>query len=633
MKPWIVAAAIISLAPVAGLRAQEEYEYGRVRYTEPSVILQRAVEAETEEAPVNAPLLPGDRLWTDGAGRLEAQYEDGSVLWVGERTKVDYASQEASGGGNDTVLRLWAGRLALRARGSNGAGFAIETPIASVFVDGAAFLRLIVDPRTTRVALVEGNAVLETRSHRVTLEPGNETVITAGGEDLEIQGIDRWADDDDFAAWVEQRDDQDAAWASNEGYLPPELQPYASELDANGTWYYEPQVGHVWHPHVDDDWQPYSAGRWVWTYYGWTWVPYEPWGWAPSHFGTWDYSVAIGWYWVPGRVWGPAWVSWSIGPRHVGWCPLNRHHRPVAIAHRSPNRRPKGHATPRGDMDPWISVAKTDFQRPLVVRHRTRTGTAQRIADAANDQPTRNLVELARRPSPPAIAAAVRAGSAKSPGIFERRARIQRSPAAASSPAGSAPSRERGHAAPVQSPPTRSVFRPVERQQQATDPRSKSVEAQRRPAVRERAEEKGREDAGAAAAPPAAIRHSGSNPVRDLFRSIGRRAAEPPDGKSNDARRDRPAPAAGPTSSATRSERGHADRESHAAPRAGGQSSSRSHDAAKPAARAKGKAAASESSANPKKANEAAKPAGRAATKKGNGNPKKASGAAQRHRR
>jgi hypothetical protein len=612
MKPWIVVAAIISLAPVSGLQAQEDYEYGRVRYTEPSVILQRAAEAETEEAPVNAPLLPGDRLWTDGAGRLEAQYEDGSVLWVGERTKVDYASQEASDGGNATVLRLWAGRLALRVRGRSGAGFAIETPIASVSVDRAAFIRLNVDPRTTRVALVTGDAVLETSSHQVTLDPGTEAVISAGGEDLEIQDIDRWTGDDDFAAWVEQRDEQETAWASsNQDYLPAELQPYAGELDANGTWYYEPQVGHVWHPHVDDAWQPYSSGRWVWTYYGWTWVPYEPWGWAPSHFGTWDYSVAIGWYWVPGRVWGPAWVSWSIGPGHVGWCPLNRNHRPVAIVHRDRNRRPSGHATPRGDMDPWISVAKGDFQRPLVVRHRTRTGTAQRIADAASDQPTRNLVELARRPSPPAVAAAVRASSAKSPGIFERRAGIQRSPAAARSLVGPAVTRERGHAAPVQSPPARSVFRPVERQQQATAPRPRSIETQLRPPVRKQAGDEGRKDAGAAAAPPAATRHSGSNPVRDLFRSIGRRSAEPRDSKGDGARNDRPTSAAKPIDSAARSERGAADRKSQAAPRAGGQSSLRpakqSHEAAKPAPKENGKAATRKGNGTPKNANEAAK--------------------------
>jgi len=111
-------------------------------------------------------------------------------------------------------------------------------------------------------------------------------------------------------------------------YLPEEVAPYAGELESNGTWYYESEVGHVWRPRVGPGWQPYSDGRWIWTAYGWTWVPYEGWGWAPFHYGRWGHSASLGWYWIPSAGWGPAWVSWAVGPSYVGWCPLGYRDRP-----------------------------------------------------------------------------------------------------------------------------------------------------------------------------------------------------------------------------------------------------------------------------------------------------------------
>jgi hypothetical protein len=59
----VVFLALMGLA-VPGT-AQEEYRHGRIRYLEPQVTLQRATETGAEEAVVNLPFLPGDRVWTD----------------------------------------------------------------------------------------------------------------------------------------------------------------------------------------------------------------------------------------------------------------------------------------------------------------------------------------------------------------------------------------------------------------------------------------------------------------------------------------------------------------------------------------------------------------------------------------
>ncbi len=106
---------------------------------------------------------------------------------------------------------------------------------------------------------------------------------------------------------------------------------YRSEtLRSRGRWVTVGRYGRCWQPlHVDDDWQPYTRGRWVHSSdEGWVWDSDEDFGWATYHYGRWFREEDSGWYWVPGRVWAPAWVSWRHGHSYVGWAPLP----PVAIA-------------------------------------------------------------------------------------------------------------------------------------------------------------------------------------------------------------------------------------------------------------------------------------------------------------
>jgi hypothetical protein len=98
---------------------------------------------------------------------------------------------------------------------------------------------------------------------------------------------------------------------------------YYDYLAPHGVWVSYPPYGFVWVPlHVGYRWRPYSAGRWLWTDYGWTWIAREDWGWIPFHYGRWGWDRALGWFWVPGTVWAPAWVSWRWGEEYIGWAPL-----------------------------------------------------------------------------------------------------------------------------------------------------------------------------------------------------------------------------------------------------------------------------------------------------------------------
>lgn len=122
-------------------------------------------------------------------------------------------------------------------------------------------------------------------------------------------------------------------------YVSPGTTGY-EDLDANGRWANEPDVGPVWYPttYVSNDWVPYRYGRWAWVPpWGWTWVDDAPWGFAPFHYGRW-LQVGNRWGWTPGAyvarpVYAPALVgfyggnnvsvSFSVGAGPaVGWYPL-----------------------------------------------------------------------------------------------------------------------------------------------------------------------------------------------------------------------------------------------------------------------------------------------------------------------
>ena len=390
----LVAAGLGAGLAVAPALAEDGYQHGRVRFVEPGVTLQRATEASAEEALANVPFLPGDRVWTDSAGRAEFQFPDGTVVRLDRRSKLDYAGHE-EGQSERIVLRLWSGSVLVRVRTRDFARFEVETPAGMVQALDRGIVRVDVEAGETRVSVYAGEAELDDGRERARLAAGERTYVRWGGQAEEPQRFDP-AEGDDFAQWDDMRESEDRWAARSSEYLPDALDPYAGEFEANGRWGYEGAAGFVWYPHVDAGWQPYSNGRWEWTPYGWTWVPYERWGWAPFHYGRWGFSDYGGWYWMPGQVWGPAWVSWAVGGGYVGWCPLGRHDQPVERWHHD-----RGHGGPRGRFgghDPWNVVRQGDLGGRDLVRRRVPADRIDpgvvRVADGPALRPTRDAGTL-----------------------------------------------------------------------------------------------------------------------------------------------------------------------------------------------------------------------------------------------
>jgi hypothetical protein len=104
---------------------------------------------------------------------------------------------------------------------------------------------------------------------------------------------------------------------------PEAVNLFYSDLSPYGEWIeFNPGL-YAWHPYnVDQDWRPYTRGRWVWSDYGWFWVTSEPFGWATYHYGRWYFDDTYGWIWIPDTIWGPAWVEWRCNNDYIGWAPL-----------------------------------------------------------------------------------------------------------------------------------------------------------------------------------------------------------------------------------------------------------------------------------------------------------------------
>ncbi|HEY2942318.1 MAG TPA: DUF6600 domain-containing protein [Vicinamibacteria bacterium] len=357
MRRLLLLMLAFGLPAAAG--AQEAFRDARIRYVEPGVSVQRASETGAEEALPNLPFLPGDRVWTDERGRAEVQFAEGTALRIDSRSKLDYVARERE---DLVVLRLWSGGLYVHGRNP---GMSIETPGGVVEIGRGGVYRVDVDSGEARLSVYEGEARLESARVR-----SGERAYARRGE--AVEGPERFdrAAGDEFARWDEERGERDERAQARPEYLPEEIAPYAGELESNGTWYYESEVGHVWRPYVGPGWQPYSDGRWVWTAYGWTWVPFEGWGWAPFHYGRWGHSLRLGWYWIPSAGWGPAWVSWAVGPSYVGWCPLGYRDRPASVY----GRRDRGFAVSRGEAvagtNPWTFVRRADIAARDLSRRR-----------------------------------------------------------------------------------------------------------------------------------------------------------------------------------------------------------------------------------------------------------------------
>ena len=293
----------------------------RISLIEGNVGYQRVPDEEWVAASVNMPLEPGDRIYTGNGGRVEVEFEEGSVMRLAESTDIEILALD-----EDFVhVRMLLGMVSITVE--KNAAFEISTPAAAFSAEDDGIYRFEV-AESGRGDAVARKGRLEAVNDNISrvIRTGELIRVYPGAMDAEIASYSRR---DAWDEWTDRRDADRRPTSSVGRYIPDNVSIGVAELDRNGRWVYVTNYGWGWVPHsVTSNWAPYSVGRWVYRpRFGWTWVSYESWGWLPYHYGRWYRDSRVGWIWIPGdgvafRFWSPGLVVFYRGSGWVSWGPL-----------------------------------------------------------------------------------------------------------------------------------------------------------------------------------------------------------------------------------------------------------------------------------------------------------------------
>jgi hypothetical protein len=319
-------------------------------------------------------LLPGDSVRTQ-QGRAEIVFTDGTLVHLADRSEIELL--------DGTRLRLSTGHVILRVA-RDSMDYIIDTRASTVALGADGEYRLAVGDSGLELAVARGTARL---GGGAGLALGAGLAARLAGPDARpIVESFNMARADAFDWW--SRDRVSAVLASpSASRLPYELRAYGPVLDHHGRWQYLAPHGNVWVPAVVAGWRPYHDGFWSFTVYGWTWCGRDPFAWPTHHFGRWGFAGGF-WYWIPARRWAPAWVSWTILPRYVGWAPLGWDGRAVIAGLRHRRDHPV-YWPPDGRWGAWTFAPRADFgPRRSVPLHglsadRLDEESQRRLADVA----------------------------------------------------------------------------------------------------------------------------------------------------------------------------------------------------------------------------------------------------------
>jgi len=317
-------------------QAEPPNRAARISYLTGSVSLQPGGEGDWGNAVMNRPVTVGDKIWVDKNSRAELQAGQ-ATFHLGNMTALSFLNLD----GPVTQVRLPEGSISFRVREMReGDIYEVDTPNVAFMVKQAGAYRIDVSENGdgTRITAIRGEGEATAGGKAYTVHPG-ERAEFVGTDNGSIQYTAHGAPPPDaLDTWANERDLREDN-STSARYVNRDV-PGVADLDDNGTWSEEPNVGSVWYPNnVGPDWAPYSDGAWNYVGpWGWTWVGYEPWGFAPYHYGRWGFYGSR-WGWIPGPIYarpyyGPAFVGFIGGGfgfgvgfgfgfgGGIGWFPL-----------------------------------------------------------------------------------------------------------------------------------------------------------------------------------------------------------------------------------------------------------------------------------------------------------------------
>jgi len=301
-RALLLLCVIVAAVPSAFAYDDPPFRVARLNFVEGEVSFQPGGETDWAWATLNRPMTAGDSLWT--GDRSKAEMHIGSTaIRVGGQTSVSFLNLD-----DRTVqVQLNSGTVDVRVRNLYGDDvFEVDTPNLSFTVLQRGDYRITVDPdgSFTTITLRDG---------RGQVTGGGQAFLVDRGSQVQVSGTDNISYDiydlpgrDSFDQWSYSRQLREER-SQSARYVSPELTG-SEDLDQNGTWRNDRNLGPVWIPtHVSREWAPYRDGHWAWVDpWGWTWVDDAASGFVTSHYGRWahmndDGNGGGGWAWVPPR--------------------------------------------------------------------------------------------------------------------------------------------------------------------------------------------------------------------------------------------------------------------------------------------------------------------------------------------
>jgi hypothetical protein len=333
---------------------KNDFYFGHVSFVEetdgPRSYVVREADNQETPAVLNLPLIPGDTIVTPGSGRLELQFDNGTILRLdsGTEMKIETILAESLSTTNRmTNLVLRKGRVYVMFKEYSPreiCQFLLPTAAVRLRHQTVAVLE-VGDNRAADVRVRFGKAEMlygpnaKTRKkqavykgERMTIGPDHRYALQPYSEEIpfEIWNVSQNAEFEKTHKGRSMLPKQVRKW-------PAAVQYFAEKYaDLFGEWIYDDYLGYVWRPAENDHpygyqwfrsgaggWKPYFVGHWTNVGGQMFWVPDEPWGWIPYHLGVWHWSAKRGWLWVPGSVFAPAWVDWYFMDNYFAWQPLS----------------------------------------------------------------------------------------------------------------------------------------------------------------------------------------------------------------------------------------------------------------------------------------------------------------------
>ena len=300
-SPWFRSIVLTALA--AGLLARPAFADSQVRIVRLSSV-QGAVQINKnsglgfENAFANLPIIQGTQLRTQGSGRAEVEFEDGSTLRLTPNTTIDFSQLGLSDTGKRiSTLNLVEGRAYVNWLGKSGDDFTLNFAQEKVVLGPAAHFRAESSSNSAEIASFK-TEIDVTAPAGVVKVPKRKMVA------FDVADNDRPAEaknvaQDPYDEWDQQSMEYHDQYAKNNN---ASLGYGVSDLSYYGGYTTLPGYGNLWQPYfAGAGWNPFMDGAWSWyPGMGYMWASAYPWGWMPYNYGTWTFAPGFGWGWQPG---------------------------------------------------------------------------------------------------------------------------------------------------------------------------------------------------------------------------------------------------------------------------------------------------------------------------------------------